>query len=708
MKKTIRISILLIFFLQIMVIQHLSAEQLTTNLSEDEELESELRWLQAETMVITASKIWENITKTAASISVITDEDIRRMGARHLMDVLQTIPGMSYRYNDSGQVYTIDSRGMEKQGSQNILIMLNGQALNDLFLGGATWTMDTLILDNVKRIEVIRGPGSALYGANAFSGVINIITKNGEDIDGIDFSASTGSFNTQQYNLLYGDTLTNDIQFAMNVNYLDSDGFRAYIEKDYQTELDRLFNIHASQAPGKARAHDQKYDIELFLKKEDIQLNGRYIDRNKQAGPFLSYALNQFSQINSADYSMVLSYDHDFADTWNCFAKVYRTQNDLESMVQIIPPGGAAPSPLGIQFYPQGMNCIPASRNTRTGIESHIVNSLGQHTLLFGLNWENMKQDDVTYQANFLYTSMQQVVMMLPEMIDLSESQNYNKNISRQFKALFGEDLWNISSNLRLALGARYDDYSDFGGSFNPRAGLIWEYLPDYDIKLLYGRAFRAPNFYELYSENNPSLFGNPNLKPETVDTYELSFGASLNPYFSGRVTGFYNLIKKEIGPEMIGLNQIYQNRGRLRSQGIETEFKLHLTQDNYLNVNFTYQDITHLDLDDEIWNLPTYKGNIIANVQFSSHINWLIWFYVQAGFTREKDDPRPDNHDFGVFNTTVIVSNFPKIYQHMEFRCSVFNLLDKEYTFPINKDTLPGDHPMPGINGIIELSIQF
>ena len=112
-----------------------------------------------------------------------------------------------------------------------ILVMVNGHPINEGWRDAATFTHDTMILDNVKRIEVIRGPGSALYGANAFAGVINIITKEAEDVDGWELSARGGSYDTQQYNLLYGKT-HNDLNVVFNYNYFNTHGYRDHIERD--------------------------------------------------------------------------------------------------------------------------------------------------------------------------------------------------------------------------------------------------------------------------------------------------------------------------------------------------------------------------------------------------------------------------------------------------------------------------------------------
>ncbi|MDM8522416.1 TonB-dependent receptor plug domain-containing protein [Desulfococcaceae bacterium HSG8] len=223
--------------------------------------------------VVTASRVKEDIRKSAASISVITDEQIRQMGARHLTDVVRTVPGMSFVYATSSN-HWVNSRGIGKNVGQDILIMINSHPVNSSFFGGALWTYDTLVVDNIKRIEVIRGPGSAMYGANAFSGVINVITKDAGDIDGCQLTAGAGTYDTRQYNFLFGKTW-NDTDIVFNFNYFKTDGFQPYIEQDVQTGLDQRFGTDASLAPGRSKADQEQYDVSLTLGHRGLKFDGR-------------------------------------------------------------------------------------------------------------------------------------------------------------------------------------------------------------------------------------------------------------------------------------------------------------------------------------------------------------------------------------------------------------------------------------------------
>ncbi|GAK59366.1 hypothetical protein U27_06350 [Candidatus Vecturithrix granuli] len=671
-------------------------------------LDEEMEWLQAETYVITASKVLENIKKSAASITVITDRDIQQMGDREFKDVLRLVPGLSYR-DDRHNSYDIDARGVMKDGIQHILFLYNGHSLNTNYWGGVGPSYEPLVLDNIQRIEVIRGPGSALYGANAFSAIVNVITKDAKDIEGVQFSARGGSYDTQQYNLLFGKTL-GEVGIAMNVNYYKTNGFEGYIEKDGQTLLDQLIGSQASLAPGYTEGDDEKYDLSLTLEYQGFRFDGKYADRDRKPSIGISPVLNEDSETPSTDYTLSLSYERSIGKGVDLLGRVYRNYTYMDYYYQVYPDNTVLPTPDGLMVWPDGLIGAPSNKNTRTGGEVQATYKMNDvNTIVAGVTYEEMKQYDVKALSNYLATPIKDVVIPRWEISEVSHIQNYNKNVSRTFKAAFLEDLWDLRENLRLTVGARYDDYSDFGGSFNPRAGLVWEFLKGYDLKLLYGRAFRAPSFYELYNTNNPAFVGNPDLDPETVDTVELSVGANLTSALSARITGFYNSIKDSIDLVTYDVQDIFENSSEIRARGIEAEWKYDFGKGTYLAMNYTYQDSQNLDTDRQLYDIPKHKGNVLSNIRISKYLNFYADLHFEEGFTREKGDIRQDdNPGFAVVNTTILAKKFWPRFEGLELRGSVYNVFDKDYTVPTAKDSLPVDYPMPGRSFLVEMRATF
>ncbi len=168
-------------------------------------LEEEIKYLHAEAYTVTASKILENIDKSVATVSVIDSQQIRTMGARNLLDVLRIVPGLGITQSEQGFA-EVEARGVRTAiTSPKILLMINGHPLDhNLQNGGGFYAYDTTPVDDIKKIEIVRGTGSALYGANAFLAIINIITKQADDVKGVEMTARGGSFGSQQYNVSVG------------------------------------------------------------------------------------------------------------------------------------------------------------------------------------------------------------------------------------------------------------------------------------------------------------------------------------------------------------------------------------------------------------------------------------------------------------------------------------------------------------------------
>jgi iron complex outermembrane receptor protein len=269
----------------------------------------------------------------------------------------------------------------------------------------------------------------------------------------------------------------------------------------------------------------------------------------------------------------------------------------------------------------------------------------------------------------------------------------------RNLRAIYIEDIWDFTENFRFTIGARYDDYSDFGDHVSPRIGLTWEYMEGYDLKLLYGHAFRAPTFLEYYF---PSVRGgNPDLDPETIDTYEISLGADFTSSLDGRVTLFHRETEDTIVPSSPVAPWHYINQGANRDQGVEVEAKYDFGRGTYLGGNYTYIN-QKTGLEEKY-----YIGKIMANIRLSKYLN----FYADGRFLhgldgRAPDDPRDEWSGYEIINATLIAKKFLKGFEKLELRGSVYNLFDHDWESLQGPDV--PDLPMPGINYLLEIKYKF
>ena len=162
-------------------------------------------------------------------------------------------------------------------------------------------------------------------------------------------------------------------------------------------------------------------------------------------------------------------------------------------------------------------------KNSRTGAEAQTTYEIvDSNTIVGGITFEEQRVYDNSTKANYMPTSTQGVNIPLPSVQDWPEQYVFPTE-KRKVWAVYVEDIWDIMEDLRLTIGGRYDHYSDFGGEISLRVGINGEFARNFNTKFLYGRAFRAPTFDELYNRSK----GNPNLKAETEDSYELSLGAT-------------------------------------------------------------------------------------------------------------------------------------------------------------------------------------
>jgi len=265
----------------------------------------------------------------------------------------------------------------------------------------------------------------------------------------------------------------------------------------------------------------------------------------------------------------------------------------------------------------------------------------------------------------------------------------------RNFKAFFLEDIWDITDDIRLTTGVRYDRYSDFDSEFSPRVGLTWEYIKGYDLKLLYGHAFRAPTFDEI-------IFRDPSseLDPETIDTYEVSLGAEFTSSFNSRGTFYYRVEEDRIFATLSRSPYNYVNASsKSRDHGFEIEGKYDFGRGTYLAGNYSYMS----------FNLgPTvHVGNVMTNIRLSRYLNFYADCNFFDGLERGPDDTRDDPSGAAVVNATLIAKKFLKGFEGLELRGSVYNLFDKDWRSPMPAP-IPNDWPIPGINYLLEIKYKF
>ncbi len=177
------------------------------------------------TEVITASKRVQKISEAPNAINVINADDIKRSGAVDLPDLFRMVPGVDVA-NIYGNCYGVSSRGFNERYAQRMLVMIDGRSIYTPFFGGVFWENEEIFLEDIKQIEVIRGPGATLWGANSVNGVINIITKDPEEDQGFMVTGKVGNKRFRENVTRYSDTIADKLSFSLTGGYREDEGTR--------------------------------------------------------------------------------------------------------------------------------------------------------------------------------------------------------------------------------------------------------------------------------------------------------------------------------------------------------------------------------------------------------------------------------------------------------------------------------------------------
>jgi outer membrane cobalamin receptor len=689
-KRSFWIGLAFVLFMVFSVLKAFAAEMKSPEEMFQETKYTEEMYYKTERMLLSATKNLMESRKAPAINSVITAEEIRNMGARNVFDVLDKIPGFSTSWNQIKGIVNV--RGVQTDHAEKVLLMIDGVRIRDSYTGSPTFLFgEDLMVENIKRIEVVRGPGSALYGASAFVGVINIITKDPEDFgdDKVVASATVGSFNTQEYTALFAYNKS-EFKISGHLNYLDTDGERPMIEEDALSNSP-LYNTSASLAPGHAQTFDEKYDFGLKAKYKYLTLNGRILHKRRGSYAGVLGALNDDSLQKFSMWFLNLNYHMDITYDLQLSTRFYFVHQDADTYWELYPEGFTGAND-------KGLIGDPIWENNVIGGELSANYTFGDHLITPGVVFEEERQFDVRSVNNFADP--------FNGPVDTSETSNFNKNVTRRIWAAYIQEMWEITAYDSLTLGVRYDHYSDFGGTTNPRIGFVHAFKNEMIFKLLYGRAFRAPNNNELYSINNPVVDGNPDLKPETIQTLETSFEIPFMRYFNINISYFHNVFEDIIRWDTTQPSPypFINSSGESTVDGVEAELKFNFGRNRYGYLNASYQNSE----DDEGRDLPyvaDWMGNVGYNHEFFEKLNTNINVSWMGERTRIEGDTREKAPSATLVDITLILKNF---YKTFEIKGSVFNVFDERYVAPSTITTITNDLPLHKRMFLLEVQYKF
>ncbi|MFC3152054.1 TonB-dependent receptor plug domain-containing protein [Litoribrevibacter euphylliae] len=649
-------------------------------------LQDEIKWLQEEVYVTTATKTREAVSKSGSSMSVITAEDLRAMGARTLLDALKRLPGLGISDVNAGMT-SLEVRGVKTDFAEKVLFLINGHSINNnLANGGASTSYNTFIVDDIRRVEVVRGPGSALYGANAFVAVVNIVTKTADDVQGVEVTAKGGSHDTGVVNVQLGQHF-DDAKFAMNLHYFDTNGLNERVESDAIGQSSRV------------DYSERRYEAGLNFTKGSFFLQGKYLRR--EAGNFFSITniINDDSEQEYIDYFLEGGFKKSLSSSTSVEIKAYTDHFEFDNTWEQFPegysnPGGSCPTLISC---PDGLKIRTPVKQDMVGAEAQISYdwSLSQKWLM-GVMYEHQSQYDVELWSNGGQGELQ----------NISSVANWNDSQNRDISAIYLQNIWDIRDDLRLIAGGRYDHYSDFGGTLNPRASLTWSWRPQMRFLVSYGSAFRAPTFSELFNSNNSGIVGDNSLDPEEIETLEMGVLGDFTRRSSYRISWFRNSIDDLIAP--IATNTAVNtsaNVGKLKVEGVEVEVSHRFNDGSTVAMNYTYQHpINQLSHEREA-DVPLHRANLNYQYHVSRNIGVFTGLLYKGETIREDGDNRSNVDDYVTVDLAVVAKEV--WLKNLELRASIYNLLNKEYEDPA-PNVMLSDYPKDDRNFMVEATYLF
>jgi outer membrane receptor for ferrienterochelin and colicins len=616
--------------------------------------------------VETASKFEQKATEAPANAIVITSDEIKKYGWRTLGDLLASVPGFYVSYDRDYQYVGVSGVNLG-DANNRILLLVNGHRINDdLDDSAAVDTSFILDMDLIDRVEIIRGPGSVLYGNNAFFAVINVITRQGKQVEGVEGSGTYGSFNEGSGRATVGWQFTNGPQFLLSGTIYNNPGPGNLYYPEYQK-----YNN------GDAHNMDSDNSQSFFgsVAYWDLTLEGGYINRDK-INPTAQYGTSfndsRLQTIDDRSYA-TLKYSHNFAGGWDVLGDVYYDRSDF----QIGYPLGLTPgAPEKVLYYEQQTG---QWAGTEVQVNKKIMD---KHTITVGGEYRN----DFDQEASEFAPHVSEIIH--------DHRQNYG---------IFGQGDFAILDNLRLNAGVRYDEYGTYTPDWSPRAALIYNPWQQSTFKFIYGTAFRDPNLAELQ-------FGRiTNVQPEKISSYQLVYEQGINRYLRSSLSGYYNHMNDLIGLNSSGVDANFNADTLGLEPALELKWDEVSARLSY-SLQRTVDRTTDAGLPDSPENMvklnvnaPLYRDKIFAGleVQYNSHSKT-----VEEDLSTGQITPGPDSPGFVVVNLTLFSQNL--FVKNLQLSASIYNLLNTKYYEPSSEYHLEPYIQQDGITFRLKVTYSF
>jgi len=633
-------TLILIKILLLMLTKDICAEQ----------IETQTKPISLEPITVTASKTERRLSEVPSSMGIISQKTIDDSNAKNIPDLLKDQAGI-YMYDGSGigTVGRINMRGFWGGMSTHQLILIDGIPQNSIKDKLVSW--DLIPLDNIERIEVLKGPASALYGDDAMSGVINIITKRPSPKPEIKASYTYGSYNTQDYRLSASGVFKK-LGYYIGGSRKSTDGFRKYTDYE-RIHLNTKVDLSIDSTQDLRVSFDYKEKergvLPWAITESQIKINRR------QARPMAEDDEGKEVKIDfSTTYNLNMGKALNFEGLFFC------RYEDNESFYTSTSGPRRTKEQLGDEdTYGSLLKLITSQKIF--GIE---------HSLTAGIDLENNDYDYKEYNAPYW----------------VREDINKGYEIDRNKVGPYIQDEIRLSDPLRVITGIRYDyikfDFTDCVDNenskkeemsrFTPRCGIVYTYLMDSNLYANFAQAFRSPTIGQMFTYGSSS---NTDLKPEKADNYELGIRHRFNDYLKTDISLYWMELDNEIWYD--ATVRRYENCGQTCHKGLESglDFKIIKGLTGFANYTYTRAKYSSGEYDGKyISNIPRHKGSLGVRYETDFGLKTMLTATrVGTSFLDSANDEK-------LYDYTVIDTKIAYEYKWFSAFLAIDNLLAEKY----------------------------
>jgi len=612
--------------------------------------------LNLATEISTKTKL--NSNKTPSIVSVLRSDELHQLGIRTVYEALELVPGIQTSIGTAG-AKEINMRGNKSFIRDKMKLMIDGVSVNSELIGSSYFYLDFPI-ENIDRIEIIRGPAATIYGSFAHIGVINIITKSSKKKKNVYFM-SHSSENRSNVGFTQK-ILENDVDIAI-------DGF---FTNNKQSRETGPFTPITSQSAFQSREDYTNKSIGMHLDfKNNLSFLSRYIKLSTQN--YYGYGdwpiLDDPQKIHSTSLINELRYQPKISGLLSDIKLGYKTyQFDGNSRLKPTSLSdfdtiAAALSGNTILAFPYDLLGQGLYKEDVLYSDILFKKKIDSHSLLFGAYFSQSKIKKTYYLTNIPFSTT----------LDQAQ-QAVRPNVKRDQYALFLNDIYDFNHQISFNFGLRLDKYSDVSSKISHKLAALYDANDKDTYKLIYQRSFRAPSFLELYGGSAPYI-GDTSLKSEIIDTLEFSFAHQHSLKENYNINLFYSKMKDYIANDPATFRLF--NNGNIYSYGLEVEGEYSLNSVTRFGANYSY-----VHMKDSSDHNAAYIANHLGNLILTHNLNSKITLGSRVRYIGEKkhlyNDTRSNTPDYLGFDQTVTYR-----YKNFSLQGSVRNLFDDERIDP-------------------------